>query len=599
MSSEKHTFGYVQTPSLVSLTAEWIVVNHNEPHDFINPKAPSYATTQWKRILSYGVPAYNVQSSSRVCTDNDDTLGEKYDARNSYFNPWFHIEGTLLSNPLRNPHLVIHLGGQVNMQRAFPDQKLALIVTKLSSAMQNGSESRAIQEIRHRMQEVYRVTWGIPPLSDMLAYSSNIMLLNEEFDLFFSIERINEAIKLCPSKAIEDSVLVEIASKLRGIAYELWQLYQNQLWADVTESDLQNMSKNSRKLAFSTSFGLCRMVFLNVSNEVHELRSQNKPEIPRPNQQTSIKPQQQQMDSDVSIDLFSKATWKILEDALETTTNSNASSVAASKSKHTVHQLVVVIPGDLIEWTTTFSRLRTGIVQFLEKLFSWKIENRKSRDITIICASERSCSLNFEIRDDKMNEQIMLTCIGSISQPRDVQPTHTKQQKSAIIKGYFSKRFAFKSIVIPQTMSVRRAMSSLAAQNAVPAVEPVRCRTYASYQYLTDFRRGFLSENLHFFPSQTSPKAILGPVIGRIIPTDAQPTDSEEEVTVYFSAHILLEINADTLVVCVVTDALANEEFRVGADLVRDKPHVFCMNGLRPERRYVYRFEVRLDLIIT
>lgn len=572
------------------------MVNHNAPHNFLDPKAPLYARTQWKSILSYGVPAYNVQSSSKICTDNNDTLGENADARHSNFNPWFHIEGTLLSNPLRNPNLVIHLGGQVNMQRAFSGSELAKLVVKLSAAIQNGLESRTILEIRHRMQEVYRTAWAIPPLNDMLSYSSNIMLLNEELDLFFSVERIREIIQLYPAKEIEESLLGDIASKLRGIAFELWQLYQNQLWVDVNESDLQNISKNSKKMAFSTSFGLSRMVFLNVSNYLHELRSQ---QIPRANQEPSMKAPVQQIGSDVSIELFSKATWKILEDALETTTGPNSSTTASSKSKHDVHQLVVVISGDLIEWTTAFPRVRPSIVQLLEKLFLWKIENRKSREVAIICAGERSNSLNFEIRDDKVNEQITLTCIGSISQRRCVQPSQIKHQKAAIIKGYFSKRFAFKSIFVPSTTNVHRAASTSTIQAPTSTIETVQCRTYASYQYLTDFRRGFLSESLHFFPPQTSPKAVLGPVIGRIIPIEAPSAENEGEITFWFSARMLLEINSDAFVVCVVTDALANEEFRVGADMIRDKPHVFCVNGLRPERRYVYRFEVRTHSIVT
>lgn len=151
--------------------------------------------------------------------------------------------------------------------------------------------------------------------------------------------------------------------------------------------------------------------------------------------------------------------------------------------------------------------------------------------------------------------------------------------------------------------------SSASAHQAEP---PTLHRTFASFQFLTDLRRGFLNDNLHFFPPKVPPKVIVGPVLGRMtayyvrsaipfdtdagVPTadmDATPQDDRpEQTTCLLALPLLLEIDASARVTCIVSDALAYQEIRVMEELTRNVPHIFTISSLLPERRYVYRFEV-------
>lgn len=636
--------------------------------------------------------AYSAQASAATYTHSGDTLGDATDVNSTLFNPWFYIEETFLSEPMRNPQLVVHLGGQVDMSRAFSDKELLALVQRLGSGeggnglQESDTSTQALnEEVRHRIQEVYRLTWGMPPLRHMLGYASNLMLLNDESDLFFSTERLKHIVASHKNDGsneeligVSDTAIANAASALRVVAYEFWQRYQNQLWVDVNERDIVlNAVKNSTKFAFSSTSAICRMVFMNLSQEVHDLRASQPVIVPSggnkspkkkhaPHSSTAVKESSlvEANDEPAPLNLFTNATWKTLEDALLSSTTASATG---STSSVLIQQLVVIIPADFVEWSKKHPQLRPDMVRVFEKCFAWKLENRKHRNVAIICSSDRDedsgaggSSLSFDVTDEKLGEKLTLSSVGSISDPREIvrsEKPHTskrttvtpssgdgsKKKKTAasqgksgapLAKGFFSKRYTYQSTLsLAPTAAAQqpKAKQNHAASNTTPSVvssppateqsssnsiisnlklanvasaaasqerhqqQPTTSRTFASFQFLSDYRSGFLNESLHYFPPKASPRATLGPVLGRISINEVAAEDPKDPLLVTATVRILLEINANAHVACVVTDSLANEELRVVRDMSRDVPHVFCIEGLRLERRYVYRFEVRME----
>jgi hypothetical protein len=71
----------------------------------------------------------------------------------------------------------------------------------------------------------------------------------------------------------------------------------------------------------------------------------------------------------------------------------------------------------------------------------------------------------------------------------------------------------------------------------------------------------------------------VGPIIGCVTST---------------SANILLECDAEALIICKLTDRLTAETFQTKKATLKNKPVIFHMNGLRPGRVYNVLFEVRI-----
>ncbi|EEY57523.1 uncharacterized protein PITG_00075 [Phytophthora infestans T30-4] len=548
MEKKDTVLGHIFTPAGVSLSSEWVV------------------RSQWSRILANGMVSFTAQLAGDASHRNGDTLGNCEDEEHQRFNPWHGIEDEYLSEPLSSPQLLLHLGGQVDMSRAFTNEELAALVVPIASQVESSAHDensddfqRLRSELRFRLQEVYRIAWTVPPINRILGYTSNLMLLNEDVDLFFNQKNLRSILDNFGNHRVPDATLTKIVEILRGITFELWQLYQNQLWVELAYG-----SKSSgNKVAFTTTFGINRMIVVNVSHEVYEYCTQS---------------------------------WKVIDEALETSSSSEVKQArsASTRPKNPVQQLVMVISGDLMMWGASklYPALRTEIVKLLEKLFAWKFVNRVHREVAVICCRKSGSSISFEITDEKLSEKLTLTSVGSISEARELLHRDQRRAKgatavvgkgAAISKGYFSNRFSYASVT-----------------NTGSGQLATRCRTFVSYRFVSDYRRGFLDETIRFFPRVTLPKAVLGPVIGRMVLTEASKAVSEEPlaegdpgdpVKMNFTVPILLEIDADARVVCVVTDILANQDIRVVAALRRYQPHVFGLPLLVPERRYVYRFE--------
>ncbi|OWZ17982.1 hypothetical protein PHMEG_0007995 [Phytophthora megakarya] len=607
MESKDTVFGHVLTPAWISLTSEWLVVYCNSMVNFLGIRneylqsANIQQRSQWPQILANGMTSFTAQLAGNTSHHNGDTLGDQNEECQN-FNPWHRIEDEYLSEPLTTPQLLLHLGGQVDLSRAFTKDELAILVDRLARHVESISydeESDEFQllrsELRYRMQEVYRVAWGVPPLNRILGNTSNLMLLDEGSDLYFNQSILRSVLGKNEHDNVSDATLTHVTTILRGIAFELWQLYQNQLWVDLAERELKYGSNSSgNKTAFSTTFGINRLIVANASHEAFEYCNPVEVEAQKVPVTSAT-----QIGTVPTASLLSASSWKVVDEALEISNMTPETGQARSsltKPKNPVQQLVLVISGDLMAWggSKFYPSLRSEIVVLFEKLFAWKFVDRVQREIAVICCRTNGCSITFEVTDEKLSEKLTLTCVGSVSEARELLHRDQKKDKDAtskiaksapVSKGSFSKRFSYRNIT----------------NTASTAVAITRCRTFVSYRFVTDYRRGFFDETIRFFPAQVSlPKVVLGPVIGRMVLKEAPNPQPEEPfargdpgdpVAINFTVPILLEINADARIVCVITDILANHDIRVAQVLKRYHPHVFEIPSVAPERRYIYRFE--------
>ncbi|KAF1792977.1 hypothetical protein GQ600_21415 [Phytophthora cactorum] len=536
--------------------------------------------SQWPQILANGMVSFAAKLAGDASHGNGDTLGDHDDARHQNYNPWHSIEDEYLSEPLSGPQLLLHLGGQVDMSRAFTNEELSSLVVRLAGQVESSAHDedsddfqRLRSEVRYRLQEVYRVAWGVPPMNRVLRYTSNLMLLNNDADLYFNQRNICSILEKSGNRSVSDATLTKVVEILRGIAFELWQLYQNQLWVDLAERELKYGSKSSgNKVAFATTFGINRMVVANVSHEVYAYCNTVEAEA----QKLLSSGAARSLDEPSSIpavNLFSAPSWKVIDEALETSSSTpevGQARAASTRPKNPVQQLVLVISGDLMMWGASkiYPALRTEIVKLFEKLFAWKFVDRVHREVAVICCRKNGSSISFMITDEKLCEKLTLTCVGSISEARELLHRDQKRAKgavpvivkgAAISKGFFSKRFSYASITNSTSLgsglnvSVVEREKQPAAASDIGSQSTTRCRTFVSYRFVSDYRREFFDETLRFFPRVTLPKAVLGPVIGRMVLKEAPKAASDEPlaegdpgdpVAMSYTVPILLEINA-------------------------------------------------------
>lgn len=269
-------------------------------------------------------------------------------------------------------------------------------------------------------------------MKTVLSQASNCMFLDLATDVCFtsaaSLRDLLVKNNVPGALELDEAALHGAASLLLGVAFELWQLYQNQLWADLLERDLEFGNRSSMgKLAFTSTYGLTRLIFMNANPEVYAYCSKVKT-----NKHGKVSDRAPAMtgtdggctySSGDALNLFSTATWKILDEAVENTAvDSTASKQKGAASKSAIQQLVVVVSADLVEWggTNSYPELRTHIIRVLETVLTWKQRDNEKREVTLIGRSTNGSSMSCIITDEKTSEKIRLLAVGSISRPREL-----------------------------------------------------------------------------------------------------------------------------------------------------------------------------------
>ncbi|CAK4189230.1 unnamed protein product [Aphanomyces euteiches] len=446
-------------------------------------------------------------------------------------NLWSYIHDTSTSLPLCRPLMIIHNGAQAHSKHAFSDKELVTMVHRLLD-MPSEEWVNLRPEIQHRLQEIYRVQWGISPFRDALRVCGNFMLFDED-DLYF-------AASLVESKFDDKlDVVAQILQFFREIAQTVWFYYQNQLWIDLNEDILTSHTSNF------VQYGQCTFVLLN--------KTLNHVAISPVEQQKKLTKRNSTKTAGIDLtkvaqanNLLPPASWLVLDDAL----------IAA---KTDTKLLSIVLCVDLLE-ASMASLYLIGVTRLMEKVFDWKNQNLYERQVCILMQSSTTNDI-YNVTDQRSHATIQLIPCGSVTNAkRYTEPSYPPA-------GHFSKRFTF----------ARQAGAQGATEWA---------RSYRHFHFTSDLDTVEWYQIEQRLPDLGYCCAILGPILGRM------SLQSNEETLDYFvTVNILLEVNSKAKITCVLTDIMSNTEIRVSQDVEANVPVSFVCTPLRPSSRYSYSFE--------
>ncbi|KAH9155541.1 hypothetical protein AeRB84_002503 [Aphanomyces euteiches] len=505
-----------RTPHIAPFAFDVIVIHDSNWHNLSQPNSP------WEDILKSS--SYHALDASATATENGDDLTRPD-------NLWSYIHDTSTSLPLCRPLMIIHNGAQAHSKHAFSDKELVTMVHRLLD-MPSEEWVNLRPEIQHRLQEIYRVQWGISPFRDALRVCGNFMLFDED-DLYF-------AASLVESKFDDKlDVVAQILQFFREIAQTVWFYYQNQLWIDLNEDILTSHTSNF------VQYGQCTFVLLN--------KTLNHVAISPVEQQKKLTKRNSTKTAGIDLtkvaqanNLLPPASWLVLDDAL----------IAA---KTDTKLLSIVLCVDLLE-ASMASLYLIGVTRLMEKVFDWKNQNLYERQVCILMQSSTTNDI-YNVTDQRSHATIQLIPCGSVTNAkRYTEPSYPPA-------GHFSKRFTF----------ARQAGAQGATEWA---------RSYRHFHFTSDLDTVEWYQIEQRLPDLGYCCAILGPILGRM------SLQSNEETLDYFvTVNILLEVNSKAKITCVLTDIMSNTEIRVSQDVEANVPVSFVCTPLRPSSRYSYSFE--------
>ncbi|CAK4974390.1 unnamed protein product [Aphanomyces euteiches] len=363
-----------RTPHIAPFAFDVIVIHDSNWHNLSQPNSP------WEDILKSS--SYHALDASATATENGDDLTRPD-------NLWSYIHDTSTSLPLCRPLMIIHNGAQAHSKHAFSDKELVTMVHRLLD-MPSEEWVNLRPEIQHRLQEIYRVQWGISPFRDALRVCGNFMLFDED-DLYF-------AASLVESKFDDKlDVVAQILQFFREIAQTVWFYYQNQLWIDLNEDILTSHTSNF------VQYGQCTFVLLN--------KTLNHVAISPVEQQKKLTKRNSTKTAGIDLtkvaqanNLLPPASWLVLDDAL----------IAA---KTDTKLLSIVLCVDLLE-ASMASLYLIGVTRLMEKVFDWKNQNLYERQLGPILG-RMSLQSNEETLDYfvtvnillEVNSKAKITCV--------------------------------------------------------------------------------------------------------------------------------------------------------------------------------------------
>ncbi|KAH9056093.1 hypothetical protein Ae201684P_021831 [Aphanomyces euteiches] len=121
-------------------------------------------------------------------------------------------------------HYILHLGGQIHMERTF-QQCWVLLSRYVQSTTPQASWEEMEAKVVERMRDAYRFQWSLPHVRNVLANVSNLMLWSDQ-DIYadFTCSEIFKANHESPT------IQMQIMRTLLRSARLIYHEYQRQLW---------------------------------------------------------------------------------------------------------------------------------------------------------------------------------------------------------------------------------------------------------------------------------------------------------------------------------------------------------------------------------
>ncbi|GMF56749.1 unnamed protein product [Phytophthora fragariaefolia] len=457
--------------------------------------------------------------------------------------------------------LVLHLGGQVAMKHMFDKavQLLLLYGEGLSSEFTTHPdwsmmEAKALDVLR----SAYRSQWVLSPhLQFVLANASNLMMWSDadvytrfttrdEFYIDHEQPTLQIEMLAVAEKALASTAQIFVLSEQIPRTEEELELQKKRheiegarrveknlraLEAEKTKLEKQMISYNqllAPQRGEEYIFEVGNICFL-----VLDLRS------------SRLEPGGSQAREN---ELLSNVQWRFIEEILE---RPNTQVLVVCSEAPLIDDLAPESKSSVVatevEVETPWSANKPAQARLLSLIFEWKLQQASRHFIVLAGANPVRCFARMRMKDLKLRAEAEQITIGAIS---------AAPHESAISKrhGVLHTRFEFEHLEVVVSKKSFLSLKLESGQNNIVAT----CRVIKDKQ----------ADNL--------PNVVLGPVVGWV----------DESCAV-----VLLEVDRDTDIVCLVENPLTRESRRIFQRFIADQANSFFITHLRSGHYYRISFE--------
>ncbi|KAI9991211.1 hypothetical protein PInf_018843 [Phytophthora infestans] len=492
----------------------------------------------------------------------------------------------------RETQIVLHLGGQVAMERMFDKavQLLLLHGEGLSYSATDWStmETKATDILR----SAYRTQWMLAPnLKFVLANSSNLMIWDDA-DIYPRFTTRDEFY----IDHEQPTLLMQVIRTVTRCARRLYHEYQRQLWDDdfkqLIEREAEMLAIAQKALASTAQiFALSNQIpkaveELELQKKRHDidgarrveknLRAVEAEKVKLEKQLVSynqlLAPQRGEeflyQVGSIGIlvldlrssrlepggsqarenELLSNVQWRFIDETLE---NADIRLLLVCSETPLIDDAVLdegsSVDARSGEVATSWSANSAAQTRLLSQLFDWKVQQPSRQFVVLAGANPVRCFAQMRVKDAKLRTEAEQVTVGAIS-----AAPHGSEipKRSGLVHG----RFEFEHLgdVINQKCFVELKVES-------------------GPRSVVEMNR--IGKDQH---SENLPKVLCGPVVGWV--------DD-------WSAVILLEVDRDADVVCLVENPLTRESRRVFQRFFADQANSFFITHLRSGHFYRVCFE--------
>ncbi len=464
--------------------------------------------------------------------------------------------------------VMIHVGGQVHSSRAFRDAMILFSRHEQAGFVSTGQHE--IEEMtREQLRDVYRRCWNYPRNFQILRACSHLMIWSDA-DVFKDF-------------TIADNGMGDpISPDMIRLAHGVYREYQRQLWdPDCVDTGPAMYGASQANRRSQMLMDAVRKQMLDKAaaakrdeggagdeddDEEDDILGVSEPDPPAAEHHFHrlggvgilfldmrggrlLERGGQALDNP----LVSQKQWRFVEQSLEDPDN-------------TMRVLLVCLERPLVEETVASAKKRSRrpetvsvkerwayndheLARMLNMLVSWKLA-RPHRDVQILCGG-LNVGVETLIAHRQSDVVLRQLAVGPITDAVDWNDLPVPMEGWADEKGSFT--YEHRRMDRPQR---NFALLDITELNPASDKDPhLELRIVGAVE--------------------RPPRALLGPVVGRVTST---------------SAIVLLEVEKPGLVTCVLTDVLTRKKFTFMQPLRPRRPHAFTCTGLVPERRYHIHF---------
>ncbi|KAL3665088.1 hypothetical protein V7S43_009721 [Phytophthora oleae] len=483
--------------------------------------------------------------------------------------------------------IVLHLGGQVAMQQMFDKAVQLLLLHGEGLTYGQADWTTMEKKATDVLRSAYRTQWTLAPhLQFVLANASNLMMWNDA-DIY---PRFTTRDKFYIDHE-QPTLQMQVLRTVTRCARRLYHEYQRQLWDDdfkqVIERETELLAIAEKALASTAQiFVLSSQIpktaeDLELQKKRHEIEGARRVEknlraleaekaklekqlvsynqilAPQRGEEflfevgsigvlvldlrsSRLEPGGSQMREN---ELLSNIQWRFIEETLE---RINLRLLLVCSESPVIDDAVTEASGSVAEAMDTWSADGPTQARLLSQLFEWKLQQPNREFVVLSGGNPVRCFGKMRVKDTKLRTEAEQFTVGAIS----AAPSRSVTSKRS---GILHDRFEF----LHEELISEKCFVELKLESG-----------QSNKIEVTRVGKDQQSGNL--------PKVLLGPVVGWV--------DD-------WCAVILLEIDRDADVVCVVENPLTRESRRVFQRFFVDQANSFFLTHLRSGHYYLVTFQ--------